>query len=105
MKRFLAITWWLLLTVWFAAATAPALAAISAFTQLQDLGILVTDYQAYLGTDPKGNGRLAAGFVTDPVFRITDNAQVAIATIGLIVLIITRGRPVGGSSPANIVSS
>ena len=104
MKRFLAITWWLLLTVWFAAATAPALAAISAFTQLQDLGILVTDYQAYLGTDPKGNGRLAAGFVTDPVFRITDNAQVAIATIGLIVLIITRGRPVGGSSPANIVN-
>ena len=104
MTRFLAITWWLLLVAWFAAATAPALAAISAFTQLQDLGIVVTEYQNYLGTDPKANGRLAAGFVTDPVFRITDNAQVVIATIGLIILLITRGRPVGGSSPANMAN-
>ena len=46
MTRFASMTWWVLLAFWFAAATAPALTAISAFTQLQELGITVNDHQA-----------------------------------------------------------
>lgn len=103
MKRFGSMTWWVLLAAWFAAATAPALTAISAFTQLQELGITVNGHQAYLGDDPLANGRFAAGYVTDPVFRITDIAQYVIAGCVLLVLMCTRGRPTGGRSRTTLV--
>ena len=90
--------WWVLLTFWFTAAIAPAIAGISTFTELQKLGIIVTDYNTYLGDDPTANGRMAAGFVTNPLFRITDIAQMIIAACAMVVLVLTRGRPTGERS-------
>ena len=98
MTRTWSMIWWILLATWFAAATAPALAAISAFTQLQELGITLNDYHPFLGDNPEDNGRMAAGFVTDPIFRITDAAQIGLAAGCVLVAIMTRGRPTGGRS-------
>lgn len=103
MTRFVTMCWWILLATFFALAISPAITAISAFTNLQDIGISVEGYQAYLGDDHRAQGRLAAGFVTDPVFRITDIAQGALIVGLVIVLLVSRGRPCVSRSRANIV--
>lgn len=101
MMRFVSMCWWILLATWFLLAVAPAITAISAFANLQELGLSVEGYEAYLGDDSRAQGRLAAGFVTDPVFRITDMAQIAVIIGVVLALAISRGRPSGTRSPAN----
>lgn len=102
--RVLSMCWWILLAAWLVLATAPAITAISAFTNLQELGLSVSGYDSYFGDDSRAQGRLAAGFVTDPVFRITDIAQIAVILAIVLVLAILRGRPSGRPSIANAVT-
>ena len=97
------MSWWILLAAFFALAVAPAMTAISAFTTLPELGISVSGYEDFFGADHQAQGRLAAGFVTDPVFRQTDVA-LALIMVGLVIaLILTRGKPSSTTSKANIV--
>jgi hypothetical protein len=104
MSRVISLLWWVVLAVWFATAIAPAVTAMSAFTQLQALPLTVTDYHDYLGDDPQANGRLAAGFVTDPVFRVTDIVQIALAVLAVILFALGGGRPPQGACAAKVVA-
>ena len=60
--------------LWFAAVVAPAIAAMSAFTVLPKEGASIPRYEAYFADDPAGMGRMVAGYVTDPVFVVTDTS-------------------------------
>ena len=78
-----------------------SIAAISAFTQIPEQKATIATYSAYFGDDHQGMGRMVAGFVTDPVFIITDLAQWFLAPITCILALL-EWRPLRSSrGPAN----
>ena len=91
-NRCISTSWWVILALWFTAAASPALTAVAAFSQLQEARVIMPEYADYLGDDPNSNGRMAAGFVTDPLFRVTDSAQAVFASLALILLVCARGK-------------
>lgn len=93
LRPLLAAGWWLVLTGWVAALIAPGAAAISAFTALPALGVEVPAYAAFFADDPDGAGRLAAGFVTHPIFLAADRIQLVLAGLAILVVFIGRGIP------------
>ncbi len=102
MTRLSSTFWWIILALWCVAAASPAITSISAFTQLQDVGLIVTEYQEFLGDDPKQNGRMAAGYISTPAFNMTDMAQAILAIAATIVFVSMRGRVFGFQSRLNI---
>jgi hypothetical protein len=84
MRRPLHILFWLTLSMWLALIAAPAMTAISAFTQLPRQGAMIPEYEAYFAEDPEGMGRMVAGYVTDPVFIATDRTQWIMAPLALL---------------------
>ena len=58
---------------------------MSAFTQLPALGAELPEYRGFFGEDREGMGRLVAGFVTDPVFRVSGLAQLVLAPLALLL--------------------
>jgi hypothetical protein len=96
-----AAAWWLVLTGWVAALIAPGAAAISAFTALPALGVEVPAYKAFFADDPDGAGRLAAGFVTAPIFLAADRIQLGLAGIAVLLVVVSRGIPCGNGGSIN----
>lgn len=92
MRRLLAAAWWCVLSIWLVCAVAPGVVAISAFTTLPSLGITVTDAHAFLGDRAAANGRFAAGYVTDPVFQVSDIVQLALSVLGVILFAVGGAR-------------
>ena len=82
----------------------PAITSISAFTQLKEVGLVVTQYQDFLGDDPEQNGRMAAGYISTPVFNMTDTAQALLALAATVVFVVTRGKVFGFKSRLNILN-
>lgn len=95
LRPFLTAAWWLALTGWIAALIAPGAAAISAFTALPALGVEVPSYAAFFADDPDGAGRLAAGFVTHPIFLMADRVQLILAGVVMLLVLFQRGIPCG----------
>jgi hypothetical protein len=91
----LAATWWLVMTGWVAALIAPGAAAMSAFTALPALGVEVPAYAAFFADDPDGAARLAAGFVTYPIFLVADRMQLVFAGLAVLLVVVGRGIPCG----------
>jgi len=82
----------------------PAITSISAFTQLKEVGLVVTQYQEFLGDDPEPNGRMAAGYISTPVFNMTDTAQAVLALAATILFVSTRGNVFGFTSRLNTLN-
>ncbi|MAJ46384.1 MAG: hypothetical protein CBC35_03600 [Planctomycetes bacterium TMED75] len=88
---------WLTLTCWIALVVAPGLTGMTAFKVLEQEGATIPKYQAYFADDPTGMSRLAAGLVTDPLFRLTSLAQWILAPLA-VVLCLIEFRPLRMSS-------
>ncbi|MEE2681330.1 MAG: hypothetical protein VX641_03055 [Planctomycetota bacterium] len=67
---------------------APGLTGMTAFGVLEEQGVVVPAYQAFFADDPTGMSRLAAGLVTDPIFRITSMIQWVLAPLAVLLCII-----------------
>ncbi len=89
------VIWWLTLVAWTAAIIAPAATAMSAFTSLPTMDVTTDRIDPFFGDDAEGAGRFIAGYVTHPVFQISDRVQLGCAVIGVALLLLRRGAPVG----------
>lgn len=84
-----------LLSLWFACGIAVMLAAISAFPTLSGRGVVVPGFEAIAAPDPAASGRLAAGFVMERVFAVTDIAQWVLAPTATLVAAVAWRRLAG----------
>ena len=104
MTRLTSTCWWIILALWCTAVLSPAITSISAFTQLKEVGLVVTEYQDFLGDDSELHGRMAAGYISTPVFNLTDRTQAILALAATMVFVSTRGKVFGFRSPLNILN-
>ena len=75
-----------LLALWLSCGVAVVVAAIAAFPSLAGKGVIVPGYEILVESgDAAASGRLAAGFVMDRVFAMTDLAQWILAPLALLV--------------------
>ena len=88
MRPFIHALFWLTLTCWIALVVAPGLTGITAFSVLKEEAVVVPRYQAFFAEDPEGMSRLAAGLVTDPLFRLTSLVQWVLAPLALVLCLI-----------------
>lgn len=84
------------LAIWLAALVASGTVAIAAFTTLPDLEISNPNTTRFFENDPQGAGRYLAGFVTNPVFVISDKIRGAAAVLVISVFAVGRGRVLDG---------
>jgi hypothetical protein len=88
--RLLAVAFWIVALLWWAALVASAATAISAFGTLprllEELGVVVPSL-AVLDPSPAASGRFLAGHVAERVFAFTDRVQSWAAPAILIILI------------------
>ena len=91
MRALLYVLFWLSLVLWVAAVIAPVPAAISAFITIPSYEPVVPEYAAYFNDDAAGMGRLLAGFVTDPIFRVADLAQWFLASATFVLSLVLFG--------------
>ena len=89
------VIWWLTLVAWMAAIVAPAATAMSAFTNLIAMEVTTDRIEPFFGDDTEGAGRFIAGYVTHPVFQMSARVQLGCAVIGVALLALRRGAPVG----------
>lgn len=74
-----------LLALWLSCGIAVVIAAVSAFPTLAGRGVIVPGYEILVESgDDAASGRLAAGFVMDRVFALTDLAQWFLAPLSAI---------------------
>ena len=92
MRAIVHALFWLTLSCWIAMVVAPGLTGMTAFTVLRDQQVSVPTYAPFFVDDPEGMSRLAAGLVTDPIFRITSMIQWVLAPL-TVVLCIIEFRP------------
>lgn len=92
MKAIVHALFWLSLSCWIAMVVAPGMTGMTAFTVLRDQQVSVPTYAPFFVDDPEGMSRLAAGLVTDPIFRITSMIQWVLAPL-TVVLCIIEFRP------------
>lgn len=88
MRKTVHILFWLVLAFWLASVIAPAIAAISAFTVLPEQKASIATYEAFFGDDTEGMGRMVAGYVTNPVFIVTDWIQWFLAPAAFILALV-----------------
>lgn len=89
------VIWWLTLVAWTAAIIAPAATAMSAFTSLPTMDLTTDRIESFFGDDTEAAGRFIAGYVTHPVFQASDRVQTGCAVVGIVLLFLRRGAPVG----------
>lgn len=89
------VVWWLALMAWTAAIIAPAATAMSAFTSLPAMDVTTDRIESFFGDDREGAGRFIAGYVTHPVFQVSDRVQLVCAVVGIVLLVLRGGAPVG----------
>lgn len=77
----LSIWTWLMLVLWFSAIIAAGVSAAGVFATLPDLHPVLPGFDALPEAD---HGRLASGFITEPIFTGTDIAQVVFSTLVLV---------------------
>ena len=97
MRVIVHVLFWLTLTCWIALVVAPGLTGMTAFRVLEQEGASIPKYQAFFADDQTGMSRLAAGLVTDPLFRLTSLAQWVLAPLA-VVLCLIEFRPLKMSS-------
>ncbi|MGA0172446.1 MAG: hypothetical protein ACO3NL_02230 [Phycisphaerales bacterium] len=74
-----------LLALWLSCGVAVVVAAIAAFPSLAGKGVIVPGYEILVESgDSAASGRLAAGFVMDRVFAMTDLAQWILAPLAFL---------------------
>jgi len=95
MSTLATVVWWLTLVAWTAAIIAPAATAMSAFTSLPAMEVRTDRIEPFFAEDTEGAGRFIAGYVTHPVFQASDRVQLGCAVIGVVLLAVRRGAPVG----------
>ena len=81
-----------MLAIWLAALVASGTVAIAAFTTLPDLEISNPNTTRFFENDPQGAGRYLAGFVTNPVFVVSDRVRGIAAVLVVVVFVAGRGR-------------
>lgn len=84
------------LAIWLAALVASGTVAIAAFTTLPDLDVSNPTTTRFFANDPQGAGRYLAGFVTNPVFVISDRIRGVAAVLIVVIFAIGRGRVLDG---------
>lgn len=97
MRVIVHVLFWLTLTCWIALVVAPGLTGITAFRVLEQEGASIPKYQAFFAGDQTGMSRLAAGLVTDPLFRLTSLVQWVLAPLAVLLCLI-EFRPLRMSS-------
>jgi hypothetical protein len=80
--------YWLALTIWVAALLSAGVAAGGVFATLPRLGLLIERFRPALGDNPVEHGRLAGGMVMEPIFTMTDIAQIGAACIVVFTLMV-----------------
>jgi len=80
--------YWLALALWASALVSAGVAASFTFATLPDLGVTIHEFAAYQPDDPEAHGRLAAGMVLEKVFTAVDFAQVALAPLAVLTLVL-----------------
>ena len=98
------IAWWLSMLAWSAALVAAGAAAISAFTRLPAIEATMPGIAGFFADDPAGAARFVAGYVTNPIFLVTDRVCLAAAGIAILSLFATRFRP-GGPGPGGRIAA
>ena len=84
-EKICSAAYWLALIIWFSVISAAAITAISAFASLPEMDLTLGAYPQADGVD---HGRLAAGYVTQPIFVFADLVQAACIVIVLITLVL-----------------
>lgn len=95
MMTIAALAWWLTLVAWTAAIIAPAATAMSAFTSLPAMNVTTERIETFFEEDTQAAGRFIAGYVTHPVFQASDRVQAGCAVVGVVLIVLRRGAPVG----------
>lgn len=104
------VIYWLALTLWVSVLVAGAVAATGVFSKLLHTDLVLADYQAF---DHTQHGRLIAGMIMEPIFTFIDVAQIVVAALTLLMLILqlTVVGGIGGGQrrewkrPSNLVRS
>ena len=73
------------LSLWLAVVFAAGLSASVTFTVLPPMEPNIPGYESL---DPEMRGRLIAGLVTEPVFRIADWSQIALCPLTILVIVL-----------------
>ena len=94
--------WWLCIVVWCGAIIAPGAAAIAAFTRLPAIEATMPGIAAFFADDPAGAGRFVAGYVTNPIFIVSDKVCLGAATGCLLAFLLAGGRPCGPTTTGRI---
>lgn len=90
-----AIAWWLGLIAWIAAIVVPGATAMVAFTRLPELELSMASASTFFAGDSEGAGRFIAGYVTNPLFQVSDTVRlVSLIAVGS-AIVVSRGRPIG----------
>ncbi|MBC03078.1 MAG: hypothetical protein CMJ34_07225 [Phycisphaerae bacterium] len=89
------ILWWVSIVVWFAAIATSGGAAISAFTVLPEIGATMPGIDAYFADDPEGAARFVAGYVTNPIFLVSDRICFFASVACLLSFPMSGFRPCG----------
>ena len=95
LRTLAAIAWWLGVIAWIAAIVVPGATAMVAFTRLPELELSMAAADAYFDGDSEAAGRFIAGYVTNPLFLVSDTVRLtSVIAIGAAILA-TLGRPIG----------
>ena len=89
------ILWWLCIVIWCAAIAVPGGAAIASFTRLPAVEATMPGIAEYFAGDPAGAGRFVAGYVTNPIFLVSDKVCLGSALGCLLALLLSGFQPCG----------
>ena len=92
-RRLIAVVLFLGLAAWIAAIFGASLAAGAVFSTLGDLDVTLSEASIL---DAGDQGRYIAGFITQPIFAVTDALQTGCAIIVLAMLAIQLARSLSG---------
>ena len=67
---------------------APGLTGMTAFGVLQEQDVSIERYAEFFADDQEGMSRLAAGLITDPIFRWTSAVQWVLAPLALVICLV-----------------
>ena len=95
LRTLAAVAWWLGLIAWIGAIVMPGATAMVAFTRLPQLDLSMTAANPFFAGDSEGAGRFIAGYVTNPLFQVSDTVRLwSLIAVG-VAIVASFGRPVG----------
>lgn len=84
-RRLMSMLCMLSMTLWLTCVVTTGISAATAFTVLPKLNPFIPEYEAY---EAIHHGRLLAGLTVEPVFRLTDLAQLILAPATVLLVLI-----------------